>query len=89
MNDHYIMPWYENTERINNNVSDFLYYLIHPGEALGLVWSGIMPYIYWIAVIGSVIFIIYYAATKSKKCLRIAGIIIITYIIIKGIDAVI
>ena len=84
LND-YWLPWYDNMQ--SDWTGSFFYYIFHPIEALALVWNGILPLIYWIAVIGSTVFLIYYAATKSKKCLTIAWIIIITYILIKGIDA--
>jgi O-antigen ligase len=87
MQDGYWLPWYDNMQSVNEWTGKFFYYLFHPGEALALVWNGIMPLLYWIAVICTVVFLIYYAATRSQKCLRIAIIIIITYVLIKGIDA--
>ncbi len=74
------------TETVAQEVIDFIMSFL--GKLLQGLLDWLMPRLYWITVILCVIFIIYYAATKSKKCLRISGIILITYILLRGIEAV-
>ncbi len=56
--------------------------ITHPS----IIWNWFLGISFWIACIGSVVCILYYAVTESKKPIQIMWVIIITYILIKGVS---
>lgn len=80
-------------EKIESNLQiivDFIetikrgwYIITHPI----VIWHWLMDVSYWIVSITSVICILYYAVTGHRKPLRIMNVIILTYIILKGVNA--
>lgn len=76
-------PWInpDNVHELNQStwLSDLLWFL----------WNTLVHSSYWIACIGCVIFIIYYAVTRNRKCIEGVGILFVSDVLIKGINAVI
>lgn len=87
--EQYAMPWYENTERVTNNIKDFFDTVTHPEKLITKAWEWFMARAYWLTVILIAIMIIYYATTKDTKCIKKGAIILVTYCILKGIDLVV
>lgn len=66
-------------------IGDIIYVITHPI----VIWNWFIGISYWIATIICSFCILYYAVTGSHKFTRIMWITIITYILLKGVDAAI
>jgi hypothetical protein len=54
-----------------------------------IIWNWFMGIVYWLAVLICCICIIYYATSKSHKASQVMWLVIVIYIILKGVDLVI
>jgi len=53
------------------------------------IWMWITALSFWICTISAEIMVIFYAVTKDQKFIQKIGIIIVGYLIFKGVDSVI
>ena len=78
----------DNLEVIANSlkvISNVFHTVTHPI----IIWNWLMSISYWIVTITCIVCTIYYVGTKSSKPIRIMGTVVITYILLKGVDTVI
>jgi hypothetical protein len=66
-------------------IGKIIYVISHPI----IIWNWFMDISFWLACISICVCIIIYAATKIQKSIQIAWLIIVVFILLKGVDLVI